>query len=95
MREVVILLPALEAEQNVEIEVRVNGRKKTIKYRVEIVNWETPESSSEEKVEVIKRVIKEKTDDWELIQIGAPQKDNIPILFRKKGESYVLESRDK
>lgn len=30
MREIVIVVPEIEVEQNVEIEVPINGRKKTL-----------------------------------------------------------------
>ncbi|MEE8377866.1 MAG: hypothetical protein V3R45_05805 [Candidatus Aminicenantaceae bacterium] len=62
MREVILQIPTLEAEQNIDIDVRINGKKRTMHYRVEII-------------------------DWELIQIGAPIRNNIPITFRKKEES--------
>jgi len=84
MREVVLSIPTLEAEQNLEIDVRINGKKKTLKYRVEIVHWEGSEPSSEEKVTVIRHAIDEYDQDWELIQIGAPDKEKIPLMFRKK-----------
>ncbi|MDO9576484.1 MAG: hypothetical protein Q7J16_01230 [Candidatus Cloacimonadales bacterium] len=84
MREVVLSIPTLEAEQNLEIDVRINGKKRTLKYRVEIIHWEGTEPSSEEKVTVIKHAIHDYDKDWELIQIGAPDKDKIPLMFRKK-----------
>lgn len=86
MREVVILIPDAETEQNVEIEVRVNGRKKTWQYRVELVNWEgtTPEPS--ERFTVLKHRIDSYDKDWELVEIGAPDRENIPLVFRKKQE---------
>ena len=87
MREVVIYVPTLEAEQNIDIDVKINGKKRTMHYRVEIVDWEDYSGETEDKVDVIKRVIKEHDRDWELIQIGIPTKDNIPIMFRKRGES--------
>jgi hypothetical protein len=87
MREVVIYVPTLEAEQNIDIDVKINGKKRTMHYRVEIVDWEDYGGESEDKVNVIRRVIKEHDRDWELIQIGIPTKDNIPIMFRKRGES--------
>ncbi len=86
MREVVLSIPTLEAEQNIEIDVRINGRKQTIKYRVEIVNWEGSNSNSEEKVKVIKHVVKDYDHDWELVQIGSPTQENIPLMFRKKNK---------
>lgn len=84
MREVVIQIPTLEAEQNVEIDVKINGKKRTLKYRVEIVDWENADDTSEDKVTTLKRVIKEHDKDWELVQIGAPSENHIPIMFRKK-----------
>ncbi len=86
MREVVIYVPTLEAEQNIDIDVKINGKKRTMHYRVEIVDWEDYGGEKEDKVTVIKRVIKEHGRDWELIQIGIPTKENIPIMFRKRGE---------
>ena len=87
MREVVIYVPTLEAEQNIDIDVKINGKKRTMHYRVEIVDWEDYGGETEDKVDVIKRVIKEHDRNWELIQIGIPTKDNIPIMFRKRGET--------
>lgn len=85
MREVVLQIPTLESEQNIEIDVRINGKKRTLKYRVEIVDWEEGIVTNEQKVAVLRHVIKEHEKDWELIQIGAPvSKDNIPIMFRQR-----------
>ncbi len=84
MREVVIQIPTIEAEQNIEIDVKINGRKRTIKYRVEIIDWEGDEPTTETRLETIRSVIRERDRDWELIQIGAPIKDSVPIMFRKR-----------
>ncbi len=89
MREISIQIPTLEAEQNIEINVKINGRKRTIKYRVEIVDWESDEPTIKDKIDVLRRVIREHDKDWELIQIGAPIKENIPIMFRKRAESKI------
>ena len=86
MREVVLQIPTLESEQNIEIDVKINGKKRTMKYRVEILDWETEDEEPEDRVTFIRRVIKEHEKDWELIQIGIPTRDNIPIMFRKRPE---------
>lgn len=83
MKEVVVQIPTYESEQNIEIDVRINGKKRTIKYRVEIVEWETEDAETLDKVDTIKRVIKEHDRDWRLIQIGVPTEKNIPIMFQK------------
>ncbi len=84
MREIVLQIPTYESEQNIEIDVKINGKKRTMKYRVEIVDWEEDDTTTEGRIEVLKRVIREHDKDWELIQIGAPFQDNIPVMFRKR-----------
>ncbi len=81
MREIVILVPEVDVDQNVEIDVRINGRKKTLKYRIELMSWEG--SKSEDRVTTLRHKIKEYDKDWELVEIGAPSKSEIPIVFRK------------
>jgi len=84
MKEIVLQIPTLDAEQNVEIDVKINGKKRTLKYRVEIVDWQDAGDNTEEKITVLKTAIKEHSEGWDLVQIGAPSKNTIPIMFRKK-----------
>lgn len=84
MREIVILIPDTEPEQNVEIEVRINGRTRTIQYRVELVTWEGSERTNEEKFTVLKHRIDSYDKDWELVEIGIPEPEKIPLVFRRK-----------
>ena len=87
MREVVIQIPTLEAEQNIEIDVKINGKKRTMKYRVEIIDWVDDDTPTEAKIGILQEIISEHDKDWELIQIGAPTRGNIPVMFRKRAES--------
>jgi hypothetical protein len=89
MREVVIQIPTLETEHNIDIEVKINGKKRTMNYRVEIVEWDIEEPSSHEKVTTLRHKIKEYDKNWELIQIGSPTRTNIPIMFRKRREPAI------
>jgi len=89
MKEVVILIPDVDVEQNIEIEVRINGRKKTLQYRVELLTWEGNDDTPTNPVPILKKKIKEYDKDWELMEIGAPGKDKIPLMFRKKTETQV------
>jgi hypothetical protein len=82
MREIVILIPDIDVEQNVEIDVRINGRKKTLKYRVELINWEG--NDKQDRVTVLKHKINDYDKGWELVEIGAPSDHEIPLMFRKK-----------
>jgi len=89
MREVVLQIPTLESEQNIDIEVKINGKKRTMRYRVEIVEWESFSDMKEDKVAVIRHVIKEHEKNWQLIQIGVPTDTHIPIMFREKESGYI------
>ena len=94
MREIVVLIPDIDVEQNVEIDVRINGRKKTLKYRVELINWEGDDQ--ENRVTILKHKIEDYDKDWELIEIGAPSGTEIPIMFREKSspEENVQKSHE-
>jgi hypothetical protein len=84
MKEITLQIPILEAEQNVEIDVRINGRRQVMKYRVEIVEFEPESTEKTDSVAVLKQVIREHDPDWQLIQIGAPLDHRIPVTFRRK-----------
>ena len=81
-REIVILIPDIDIEQNVEVDVRINGRKKTMQYRVELLSWEG--NSEENRVATIKHKLDEYDKDWELVEIGAPTKGDVPLIFRRQ-----------
>jgi hypothetical protein len=83
MREIVILIPEVDAQQNVEIDVRINGRKRTLKYRVEIVEWEG-DDPSEDRVQVLRKKIGNYDKNWQLMEIGAPTGHQIPLIFRQR-----------
>jgi hypothetical protein len=84
MREIVLQIPTLDNEQNIEIEVKINGRKRMLRYRVEIVGAPDEATVVEDRVSLLRRVIREHDRDWELIQIGAPIRNRIPIIFRER-----------
>lgn len=89
MREIVVLIPDIETEQNVEIEVRINGRKKTIHYKVELLSFEEEGAPPKDKVTVLRHKINTLEKDWELVEIGAPSNDKVPLMFRRKGEEVA------
>ena len=84
MREITLQIPVLEAEQNIEIDVRINGRRQVMKYRVEIVEFEPEAGQKGDSVAVLRQVIREHDPDWQLVQIGAPLNHKIPVTFRQK-----------
>lgn len=79
-----IEIPELHGEQEIEVEVRVNGIKKQYNYRVEIFYWEECTAPASERVECIRELINNYDKNWDLAHIGLPTDEYIPITFRKK-----------
>ena len=61
-------------------------------YKVEIVEWEDEDRDKANRVQTIRKVLTENEKDWELINVGSPTKDGIPIMFRKKKEAMEISS---
>jgi len=84
MQTISIQLPAIEADQQIEVVVKINGHKKTFNYRVEIFSWEECIEPPQERALCLKRIIENYDKNWQLIQIGAPAEKTIPIMFRQR-----------
>ncbi|MFZ4464627.1 MAG: hypothetical protein ACOYN5_12320 [Bacteroidales bacterium] len=84
MREVVVLIPDIDKDQNVEIDVRIDGRTRSLQYRVELLDWEGNSITSGDKVQVLKHKIDSYDKDWELVEIGPPTDKNISLMFKRK-----------
>lgn len=79
-----IEIPQLNEEQDIEVEVKVNGITKQYNYRVEIFYWEECPYPTEDRVECIRQLINNYDNNWNLAHIGLPTDDYIPITFKKK-----------
>ena len=84
MAKIAIHLPPLDTDDKVEVEVRVNGKRRTYMYRMELFAWEEYAEPDEERAECLKRVIKNYDKSWQLIEIGEPSDREVSILFERK-----------
>jgi len=91
MREVCLTIPKWDADDNLEIEVRVNGKKRKLVYRVEIIGWDDTATSSEDKIEYLRRVVRNYDKEWKLVQIGNPENGKIPIMFKYSNNDVADE----
>lgn len=83
MKEITLQIPILDAKQNIDIDVCINGQRKVMKYRVEIVEFESNPSDSIDTISTLRQVIREHDPDWHVVQISAPYDNRIPITFKK------------
>ncbi len=85
MSEIIIPIPPLdEIHEPIEIEVKINGKKKKFNYRVEALDLQKCVEIPPERVKCIQDMIANYSTDWQLYQIGNPSERVIPILFREK-----------
>ena len=86
MSSITIQLPTMEAEQSIEITVKINGSKQKYNYKVEIYPWNKCKKE-EIKAQCLKHMIEEYDPSWQLVHIGAEGQKEIPIMFKQKGQS--------
>jgi len=78
-----IQLPVVEGDNLIEVEVKVNGKKRKYHYRVEIFAWEEC-AETQEKAECLKKIINSYDKDWQLLHIGCATDKNIPLMFEQR-----------
>lgn len=74
-------------ERVVNLDVKVNGEKRNIKFRVEAFDWDEQSSNSNERIARLRSRIEQYDPGWELYYIGTPSKGTIPITFKFKNRS--------
>jgi len=82
MASINIQLPSMDADQTIEIEVSINGKRKNYHYRVEIFKWEEC-MNPENKAECLKERINKYDPHWQLVQIGNGTERDIPVMFKQ------------
>ncbi len=84
MKEICVNIPALEADQTVEVEVRVKGKKQQLLYRVEPFDLSKVNDPASSRVDRLRILIQSYDPAWELVQIGIPEEQTIPVMFRQR-----------
>ncbi|MBX2842644.1 MAG: hypothetical protein KTR26_12810 [Flammeovirgaceae bacterium] len=84
MKSIAIELPNIAGKHEIEVDVKINGKKTSYYYKVEIFRWEDCDQPRENRVECIKQMVTTYDGEWSLAHIGMPTDDFIPITFQKK-----------
>lgn len=74
-----------------DLDVKINGEQRNMKFRIVQFNWNAETGSSEELINVLREQIHNYDREWELYHIGTPHEDQIPVTFRyhKSSLSYT------
>jgi len=84
MNEICIHVPTLRDEQTVEVEVTVNGKRRLMNYRVESFDWTLGGQDVRGRIDRLRSLIDAYDPAWELVQIGIPDGDLVPVMFRQR-----------
>lgn len=84
MNEICIHVPTLRDEQTVEVEVTVNGVRRLMNYRVESFDWTLGGQDIRGRIDRLRSLIDSYDPEWELVQIGIPDGDLVPVMFRQR-----------
>ena len=84
MREICIQVPSLQENETVDVEVTDNGKKQHLNYRVENFDWSASDSITQNKIEKLRALITGYDSSWDLVQIGIPDGDVVPVMFRRR-----------
>lgn len=64
------------------LEVKVNGERRNMKFRVVNFDWDARTGSSEQLIDILRQQIENYDREWELYHIGTPHEGQIPVTFR-------------
>jgi len=88
MKDLCIPLPDFFDRQIAEIEVKINGKKRQVNFRVESFRWEPDEEQwpVDRKIALLQDGLMTYDRSWELIQIFRPKDESkfIQVLYRQR-----------
>lgn len=93
MLNLTIPIPNLPGKQDIEIEMKMNGHRQKLRYRVEVIDWtECLVTEGNDRVDCIRDLIHQYDQDWMIYHIGAPGEDYVPLTFIHK-EDWAAQHR--
>lgn len=92
MAQICIQIPPLERAKMIELEVKIDGKTHLTSYRVESFDWGAESLRQEERIQRLRRLIRDYDAGWELVQIGTPHEHLIPVMFRQRTGSRRVQA---
>ena len=84
MNQICFTVPSIRAGQTIGVAVDIDGKQHFMDYRVESVPW--PEYMSvDQRIQGLRKYINSYDEGWELVQIGPPSGELVPVTFRQRG----------
>jgi len=84
MQNIRVQFTVPNVDKVVNLDVKVNGENRLMKFRVETFDIDTETVNSSNLVEQLRENINNYGRDWEIYHIGTPARGKIPVTFRFK-----------
>jgi len=84
MSHIAIPIPRIPGEQEIIVDVRINGVAQQFSYKIEMFYWHKCSAPKSNRVECLREIINEYDKEWEVYEIGDPNEEFIPITFRRR-----------
>jgi hypothetical protein len=72
-------------DKAVQMEVTIDGETRLMQYRVETLHF-TPGADADSRFDELRDFIQNYDEDWQLVQVGSPGPETVPVTFRRTGE---------
>ena len=84
-------IPMPDEGETLEVAVTLDGTTHLTEYRIETVRW-PPEASSDARFQHLQAFIREYDTGWDLMQVGSPSGDVVPLTFRKQSSGAAADT---
>ena len=84
MANICVPIPPLERARHIELEVKVDGTRRVMNYRVESFDWTAGGTDYAGRIDRLRSMIGTYDPRWEFVQIGNPTDHFIPVMFRER-----------
>ena len=84
MLNVPVQLPSVAVEHHADVHVTINGSGRSLSYRVAVFRWSDWAAPHESRADALRRLLTSYDPDWQLVEIGAPTDQAIPLTFRRR-----------
>jgi hypothetical protein len=86
MLQLAIPIPSLPGTQDIDIEMTINGQKQKMHFKVELYQWDDCKSPEENRIDCIRKLVKDYGEEWMVYHIGLPSENYIPMTFVKTSD---------
>ena len=85
MGHIAIQIPELPGEQDIVVDVKINGiNQGRNTYKVEVFYWKNCTNPQGNRVDCVREILQNYDPEWEVYNMDAPTSTHIAITFRRK-----------